>query len=176
MALTLAIRLQAMIVDGLNTQAIATAYATIDPGATFSAISTEFQAWVAAIDAMSDGQVTAAWLSAIPALPSGIKTAATDASRVEQTGVLNFSATGTPRRWGEAIPALSTSSTVVSGGKIVLTTGDPAAQLAALMTTPSSDLEYTNEGGQPLSSLRDTLISFRKYPKQLASATYERAV
>jgi hypothetical protein len=175
MALSLAIRFQAKLRDALNVEGLATAYAQIDPTTTFSDIIGQFASWLADLDALTDGQITGTWISALPALPDGLKTAPVDTSRVEQVGILNFTATGTSRRWGEAIPALSVGSTVQVGGKIVLAGGNPAAILAGLMTTPTSTLAYSNEGGQLLASLRDALISFRSYRGQLASATYERA-
>jgi hypothetical protein len=71
------------------------------------------------------------------------------------------------------IPALSNGSTVISGGKIVLTSGDPADNLIQLMLTGSSIFEWTNANSQALQSFKDSLISFRKYNRQVATATYE---
>lgn len=173
MALTLTVRFQARLVDELQIEALVTSYALIDPTATHSDIETLWADWLEAVDACTDGQIIDACWSTVPALPGGLKTAPVTGSRVEQTGLLNFVATGSSQRFGEAIPALSNSSSVITGGKIVLTSGEPVPVLASLLTTGTTNLEYTNDFAQPLVSLKDTLITFRVYHRQMAAATYE---
>jgi hypothetical protein len=175
MTLSLAVQLQARIIDELTSEALCTSYALIDPTATHSDILTLWGDWLAAVDAAIDGQIIAASYTVTPALPSGLKSAAVSGSRVEQTGVLNFVATGSTQRYGQALPALSNSSSVVSGGRIVLTSGQPIPLLIAVLTGVTTNLEYTNEVQQPLVSLKDTLITFRVHHRQLAAASYERA-
>jgi hypothetical protein len=173
MATTLTARFVAKIVDELQIEALSTSYALLDPTSTQSNVETLWQDWLAALDACTDGQIIDSWYTVSPTLPSGIKTAPVAGSRVEQTGLLNFVATGSSQRAATAIPALSNGATVTSGGKIVLTAGDPIPLFISLLLTGAALLEYTNDVGQALVSLRDTLISFRLYNRQLAAASYE---
>lgn len=173
MATTLTARFVAKIVDEQQIEALTTSYVLVDPSSTQSDIETLWQDWLSALDVCTDGQIIDSWYTVSPALPGGIKTAAVAGSRVEQTGLLNFVATGSTQRAATAIPALSNGSTVISGGKIVLTAGDPVPVFISLLLTGAALLEYTNDVGQALVSLRDTLISFRLYNRQLAAASYE---
>ena len=174
-ATTLQIRMSATILDGLNVQSLAQSYALVDPTASFSTIIATFNTWLADLDACTDGQIIAAAIHVYPALPGGLKSTPTSASRAEQTGILNFSATGTTHRWGMAIPALSNGGTVISAGKIVLTEDDPPDVLIDLLAEGSTaDLQWTNDNGQALVALLDTLISFRKRRHELSLETYER--
>ncbi len=173
MALTLAARFTAKIADEQQIEALTTSYALIDPTATQGDIETLWQDWLSALDACTDGQIIDSWYTVSPALPGALKSAPVTGSRVEQTGLLNFVATGSAQRAATAVPALSNGSTVIAGGKIVLTTGNPIPVLIALLLTGSALLEYTNDVSQALVSLRDTLITFRLHNKQLAAASYE---
>src|ERR1035437_5605131 len=133
MALTLAVRLEATIIDELGVQAETSVYALIDPTASFTTVLTQLNAWLADLDACTDGQIIGAELEVLPALPGGLKSAPVALSRVEQTGLLAFDASGDIHQWATAIPALSNSGTVISGGKIVVTPGAPAQALATLL-------------------------------------------
>lgn len=174
MAVSLPVRLTALIVDELDVQAYAYAYALIDPGATYTAVDAFLTSWLEAVDALTDGQILQGSITALPALPGGLKSAPVSGSRVEQNGILNFLATGTTYRWGEMLPALSNGSSVISGGKIVLTGGDPAANMIALLLGGSSIFEWTNANSQALASFKDSSISFRNYQRQTTWATLER--
>ena len=174
-AYSLAVRFSATIIDGLNVQSLCQVYGLVDPTQSFNSVITTFNTWLADLDACTDGQIIAAWLYVTPALPGGLKSSATSASRVEQTGILNFSATGTTHRWGMAIPALSNSSAVTSGGKIVLTEAGPIDTLEDLLVGGgTASLEWTNDNSQPIVALTDALISFRERRHKLSLETYER--
>jgi len=170
MALTLAVRMEATIIDEMDIQAETSVYALVDPAASFETIIAQFNAWLTDLDACSDGQIIGAELEVLPAL-SGLKTAPVAGSRVEQTGILAFDAEGDSHQWATAIPALSNSPIVVNGGKVVTTTGAPAQVLASLLAGGgTAQLAWTNSASQALSAL----ISFRRYPHQLEQITYER--
>lgn len=173
MAATLPVRLSARIVDGMGIEAFTTAYALVDPATTFTAALAFLNDWLAALDACTDGQIISGTITAVPALPGGLKSAATSGSRVEQTGILNFAASGSSHRWAEIIPALSDSSSVIAGGRIVLTSGHPVPALNAVLLGGSSSFEWTNSNSQVLTSFKDSLISFRKRHRALAGATLE---
>ena len=173
MSLTLAARFVAKIADEQAIEALTTSYVILDPTATQADITTLWQDWLTDLDACTDGQIIASWYTVSPALPGGLKSAPVTGSRVEQTGLLNFTATGSAQRYATAIPALSNGPTVVSGGKIVLTSGDPIPLFITLLLTGAALLQYTNDVQQSLVSLRDTLITFRLHNRQLAAASYE---
>jgi len=176
MALTLPIRFEATIVDELNIQAETSAYVLVDPTASFADIQTQLNAWLADLDACTDGQIIGSEMEVLSALPSGLKSAAVAGSRVEQTGLLAFSATGDTHQWSEAIPALSNSSAVTSGGKIVITPGSPANTLYSLLAGGgTAALAWTNATQKALSAFTKALISFRRYRHQMVEATYERS-
>lgn len=175
MALTLAVRMEATVVDELGVQAETSVYALVDPTASFSTVLTELNDWLADLDACTDGQIIGAELEVLPALPGGLKTAPVALSRVEQTGMLAFSAEGDSHQWATAIPALSNDPTVISGGKIVVTPGAPAQVLAALLAGGgTAALAWTNAVNQALTAATSALISFRKYSHQMVQETYER--
>lgn len=174
MALTLAVRMEATIIDELGVQAETSVYALVDPSASFTTITALLNTWLADLDACTDGQIIGSELEVLPALPGGLKTSPVALSRVEQTGILAFTATGDIHQWATAIPALSSDPTVIAGGKIVLTPGAPAQVLAALLAGGgTASLAWTNAVNQALSAFTSALISFRKYNFQLARQTYE---
>jgi len=167
--------MEATILDELNIQAETSVYALVDPTASFDTIITQFNAWLTDLDACTDGQIIGAELEVLPALPGGLKTAPVALSRVEQTGMLAFTAAGDTHQWATAIPALSNSPTVINGGKIVTTPGAPAQVLAALLAGGgTAALAWTNAVNQALTAATSALISFRKYSHQMVQETYER--
>lgn len=173
---TTAVRMTARIIDSLNVEAWANSYALVDPASTITDILGFLASWVSDVDALSDGQVLDCWIQVVPALPGGVKSSPVSGSRVGQTALLDFHATGTPRRWAEAIPALSNAQTQTVAGRttIIQTPGSPAKNLIdLLLTTGSSIIEWTNANDQPLVTFVDSSISFRKYSRQLAVATFE---
>ena len=171
MAKTLAVHFEATIVDELDIQAETSVYALVDPTAAFADVITELNTWLADLDACSDGQIIGTELEVLPALPGGLKGSATAGSRVEQTGILNFNATGDTHLWGATIPALSNGGTVTSGGKIVLTGGSPANTLYALLVGGgTAALEWTNATSQALSAFANAL------PRWAATCTAPRCL
>lgn len=175
MALTLPIRLEATILDELNVQAETSVYALIDPTASFSTVLAQLNTWLADLDACTDGQIIGAELEVLPTLPGGLKGSPIALSRVEQTGMIAFSAADDPHQWATAIPALSNAGTVISDGKIVVTPGAPAQVLAALLASGgTAALMWTNAVNQALTAATSALISFRRYSHQMVQETYER--
>jgi hypothetical protein len=175
MALTLAVRMEATIVDELGVQAETSVYALVDPSTSFNTILASLNTWLADLDGCTDGQIIGAELEVLPALPGGLKTAPVALSRVEQTGVIAFDASGDTHQWATAIPALSNDPTVIDAGKIVLTTGSPVQVLAALLAGGgTAALAWTNAVNQALTAATSALISFRRYSHQMVQETYER--
>jgi|SRR5579872_93158 len=178
MSLSMSVQFSATIVDQLGVEAIATAYALVDPTAAITEIDAYWDEWVTKLDACIDGYVSASDWRVLPTLPGGIKSSPVALSRCTQTGVLNFTTDEDTHRWGCDIPALSNDPTVITfvGGKpqINLTPGNPVPILLALLTaTGSSVLEFTNVAFWPLLTLRDSLISFRQRGEQTPRRSYQ---
>lgn len=176
MALTLAVRMEATILDDMNIQATTSVYALVDPNASFATILALQNDWLADLDACSDGQIIATDLHVLDSLPAGLKDAPVALSRAERTGMLAFSAEGDRHKWSTAIPALSNDPSVVSGGKIVVASGAPAQVLAALLAGGgTAALAWTNAVSQALTAATSALITFWRYNHQMVEETYERA-
>jgi len=172
MAYTLSVRLEATILDEMNVKAIATAYALIDPTASFATIQAILNEWLSTLDAVTAGQIIDAGIDVVPSLPGGLKTLPAAGSRVEQTGVFNYTAAGDTHLWGFAVPAIADSQVVA--GKIDLTTGHPAQVLAAYLAAGgTAALEWTNAVSQVLSTFADCFLSIRKHSRQLSRNTFE---
>jgi hypothetical protein len=177
LAKTLIVRLEATVLDELGVTAPAVAHALVDPTAAFNDVLGVLNTWAGCIDSCSDGQVLSVRLDVLPTLPSGLKSSPVAGSRVEQVGLLQFNSTGTTHVDSVDIPALSGGPTVVSGGRIVLTSGAPCAVLRDFLTGGgTAALQWTNAWQQAISSFAAALISFRSAGRALARDTYERAL
>lgn len=175
MAKTLPVVMVATVLDSYGVQAVTYVYALVDPTVSYATITGYFNAWLTYLDACLDGQILDAHMKVNPGLPSGLKLSPVALSSDTQGGILNFTATGTQNRWGNLLPGISQSSTVIANNQLVLTSGSPLYNyFQFLLTIGASALQWTNEDGQPLVSLRDSLIGFRKYKPQMAKVTFER--
>jgi hypothetical protein len=163
----------ATVADEWGITASSPFYANADDSKTIAALVTEMSDMITALDGTTDGVIKGVSLSIKPALPGGIKTGAASGSRVEQTGLLGFKATGTSKRYSAAIPAVSNGGTVLSGDRIVLTALDPVGVLITILTTVGTVLHWCNEHSQQIVSFLDALVAFRKKRKQLQRASFE---
>lgn len=161
----------ATITDGLLTPAKVAAYLSVPDSTSLATLIAELDTWAGAIDACVDGALSDVRAAVIPlSPPAGLKgpTGATWlASRVEQTGILNFSATGSDRRYGQALP--SVRNTAIVSGKLNLSDAQIAA-LITLLTNPAN--LYTNRALQQLEAALDAFISFRQRA-YLAKTSFE---
>lgn len=170
MANTQPVRFSVSVVDELGTEASEVFYAMVDPTITAAQLSTQWHALATDLDPVLGAQILRGSVVLLENM-SGGKTAPAVGSRVEQTGVINFSNAVTSHRFGEALPGLS--SGVISAGKINLTDAGVAAFIT-FMTTAFTLGTWTNNAQQPLVALVDALLSFRKRRKQLARSSFER--
>lgn len=181
MALTLPVRMSVTVKDDWGIEASSFIYANVDPSMTLAQLETALSDLVTDFDACTDGQITRNDVVIVPALPGGIKgapvAAGSGGARIEQTGLLNFTSTGTTKRWGFAIPGISNGASVLDGDRILglttATSADPVGVLIALITTAQSLIAYANDHQQQISAIKDALISFRKRRKQLQRSSFE---
>ena len=172
MAYTVPVVVSYTVEDEWGIKASSAAYALADPTKTITQLEAEVSAYIAAVDGVTDGVITENRVSIQPALPGGIKTAAKSGSRVEQTGLLGFRASGTSKRYSLDVPALSNTSTVLSGDRIQLSAG-VVTTLLAILTTAATVFAWCNEHSQQISSFLDALIAFHKKRKQLQRSSFE---
>lgn len=156
--------------DGLDTLAKITSYLLVPDSSGIAQVMTDLATWAAAVDACIDGAIVEVAARFSPSLPGGLKgaTGATwQASRVEQTSTINFSGTGSDRRWGQALPSLR--NTAIASGKINLSDTAIVA-LVTLLTDPAN--HFTNSENQALEAAVDAIISFRQRA-QLPRTSFE---
>jgi hypothetical protein len=169
MAYTVSARYSITLVDELGTEASDTYYALLDPTQTIQLAIDAWAALAAVVDPITGGQIIRGGITILP-VPAGLKGAPVAGSRVEQTGVFNFLDSITTHRYGQALPSLRDSKIVA--GKINLVDVAVAAFITFL-TAVLAVAEWVNNHQQPLTALRDALISFRKRRKQLARSSFE---
>lgn len=169
------VRFSASIVDELGTKATTVAYGVVPDTVTLAGLMTAQGAWVSALDGVTDGAITgstAVIQSGPLATDKGAGAGKAKAgSRVEQTGVVNYTNATNTHPWGEAIPALADAT--ITAGKLDLTN---AAVIAfnAILTGALAGGNYTNPYLQAISGIKDAILSFRERRKQLQRSSYER--
>jgi hypothetical protein len=161
------------IVDELGTEASGTYYAMLDPSQTITAALAAWTSLATAVDAVIGAQITKGRVDLITLPPGGAKAAPVAGSRVEQTGLFNFVATGTTHRFGSDTPGFA--DTKISAGKVNLADADVQA-LITLLTTVITVLTWCNEHQQALATLKDAILSFRKRRRQLSRTSFELGV
>lgn len=169
--------LSATIVDEWGIEASAPFYAQADDSQTVAAMMSEAGNFWRALDAATDGYIRKVRLELLPVVGTGgitgLKTGAATGSRVEQTGLLGFVASGSTKRYSGSIPAVSNDATVLNGDRMVLSGADPIGLLVAILTTVGTVLKWCNEHNQEITKFLDALVSFRKKRKQLQRSSFE---
>jgi hypothetical protein len=165
----LPVQFKGTVVDGMAIPGQVISYLSLPDTSTLAQMASAIGVWAAAVDGCIDGAFQQVLATLAPTLPGGLK-AATGAtwlaSRIGQTGVLTFSATGTSRRYGQALPALS--SAVIVADNVDMTNAAIAA-LIALLLNPTG--YFTNPQNQSLEAALDALLSFRQYAYLAARTT-----
>lgn len=121
----------------------------------------------AAVDLVTDGQITKIRVSLLIPLPGGIKTSPNAGGDNEKTGLLTWDATATPNAYGTDIPAIMNSQ--LSGNQINL----GAAAMSALvlyLETAATGIIGTDRYENALSSVRRGSLTFRKHRRALRRA------
>lgn len=153
----------ASVVDSLSVRKSVDAFINIVDTTTLAVLAGDCGTWLTDLDAITDGQIVGAQIIIKPALPGGLKSAAATGSYNARTGQLSFSATGTTKLWGEAIPALAASAIV--NGKVP-NTGSMATYTALVAAAP-----FTNPDNQTLTALKKTAVGDRSSRKQQQGKT-----
>jgi hypothetical protein len=160
MANTQAARLSFSVEDELGTDASITEYALVDPTSTVADLTGAWQAQATLLDAILGACITRGSATLLADMAGG-KAAAAAGSRVEQTGVFNFTNTATSRRFGIALAGLADS--VIVGGRIAVPEDGPVDLWAdSMVAAIAGGGVYTNEAQQQLAALVDAFLSFRK--------------
>jgi len=159
------------VIDELGTKANITLPAMIDPTTgTPAALSTEWVAMGDDIDAIVGAQITGGAVSIVKVPDGGWKSAPVTGSRVEQTGLFNFTNATSKYKYGIDIPGLSNDT--IAAGKIDLTNTDIGNFINELVSTFTGGI-WSNVSQYPLVALADALLSFRKRRKQLSRSSFE---
>lgn len=166
------IQISARIRDALGTETSTLVYGQMDSTEDLASVQSLAQSILTALDGCTDGQITDAHVT-LPIVLTGMKTAATSISRVEQTGLLGFSATGSPKRFSLAIPAVANG--IMNVDRIILTVGDPANILVTHLLNPAGNMTFNgcNAHNQTLTALVDASVSTRRYRRQLQRSSFE---
>jgi len=158
--------------DELGVSATFLVNALANPAATVTQLDTMWQTIGALLDAITGGIIRGGHYRVMQALTGG-KSSAAAGSRVEQSGVFNFSVAGTSYKTGLMVPALEDS--VLVHGRINLSDDNVMAFLEAIVTAAVGVLEWTSENRQALIALVDAFLSFRKHKRALDRVSFETA-
>lgn len=168
------LQISARIQDAWGTETSCLIYGQMGDTEELTSVEALAQSVLVALDGCTDGKIVAAHIL-LPIVPTGVKGAPTSRSRVEQTGLLNFTASGTSKRWALAIP--SVKDDIMNADRIILLVGEPANVLTTYLLNPAGNLGFNgcNETCQPLTALVDASVSFRKKRRQLGRSSLESA-
>ena len=159
------------MVDELGTKASMSVPAMIDPTTgTPTALKAQWVVLGGTLDALSDAQILGGSVSIALKPDEAWKDAPVAGSRVEQTGLFNFSNATSKYKFGVDIPAIE--NTAIADGKINLTFGDVTDFLGQMISAFTGGV-FANTGQYPLVALIDALLSFRKRRQQLARSSGE---
>src|ERR1700674_5304715 len=104
MAATTVLRFAATVIDEAGIKANTSAHLFIDPAQLVSAVTTAFNAWLAALDGVTGGGIVRADWTIVPPLPGGIKGAPVVGSEVQEVATFGFPEASTPYSYGNTVP------------------------------------------------------------------------
>src|SRR5262249_35143946 len=107
------------LLDALGVTVSMPVYMNIDDTKTVAALLGEVSTMAQAVDDVTDSKITEVVVSIVGGMPGAGKSTPASTAENERTGLINFSQTGSPYKWGLDIPAIAESKIV--GGKIDLT-------------------------------------------------------
>jgi hypothetical protein len=169
MAETIRTNISFPIQDELGITATCALYAFMDGSTTLANMVTEYQATSVLLDAITGGKLSPGTWTVTIDPDAGVKGSPAAGSRVEQTGVFDFTDVVVGRAWGQAVAALADSKIV--SGRINDADTDIVAWVANLLAAITTG-HYSNPNMQHLGAVRDTFISFRKHRTALTRESY----
>lgn len=167
-----AVRFSYTIRDAQGVEGSECYYGTATDAALATDLAAEWQTLAGLLDPITSGKIMHGSVS-FPLNMVGGKAGPDADSRVEEVAIFNMSATGTTRRNGISVLAIADSK--LTANRINLTDAAVAAFWAALAVT-GGIVRFTNAYGQPLITLIDALLSFRKRRSQLQRVSFEPAL
>lgn len=173
MADTVPMQFSYTLQDAFGTKGVALINALADPAATVANLQTQWASIGALLDAITSGKIIGGHYRALQGPVDTDGKPAAD-SRIEQSGIFNFSATGTGYKQAVLVPSIA-DAVLTTGGRIDLANADVSAFFTALVTAVAGVLEWTSANRQALLALVDALLSFRKHRKQLQRSSFEVA-
>jgi hypothetical protein len=165
---TVSTRVSATFVDSWGIDASTALFAQADDTKTIAALVTEAGAMLTALQATSNAYLKGARITLFPPVPNPTG-APTAGSRVEQVAVLNFSATGTTKRYGANIPGIS--DTLLTTDKLTL--AGVIDTLVAILTAAGTVLKWCNDHNQGIVAFVDAIVAFHKHRRQLQRSSFE---
>lgn len=156
--------------DALGVEVSSPVYVNVDDTKTVAAVLGEISTLTQALDDVSDAQITEVTLNIVGGMPGAGKSAPVSTAEVERTGLLNFSQSASPYKYGVVIPAIAESKIV--NGKINLTDTN-VQNLVTILTTAGTTLTYVSTAIKALVALIDALLSFRKHRKAESRRSFE---
>jgi hypothetical protein len=133
---------------------------------TLSQLQTWIQGLGAAVDTVTDGQITKIRLSILIPLPGGIKSAPVANGDLEETGLFTFACNGTPNAYSVDVPAFTQAD--FTGNQIASNTDTNA--LVTYLTTAVNGIVGTDRYGNALVSVKRKVKTFRKHRRALRRA------
>lgn len=153
----------ATVLDSLGVKKSTDVYLNIVDTTTLAVLAADCGTWLSDLDAITDGEIVAAQIIIKPAIPGGVKGAPVAGSLAAKTAQISFSAAGTTKLWGQAVPAIAASA--VTSGKVP-NTGSMGTYTALLLGGL-----YSNPDNQALAALKKTAIGDRSARKQQQGLT-----
>ncbi len=156
--------------DELGVSATFLANAMVDPTATVTELDGIWQTLGGLLDAIIGGVIRGGHYRVMHDSVTGAKSDPAAGSRVEQSGVFNFSVDGTAYKTALMVPSIKDG--VIAADRITLD-GGVAAFLAAVVGATVGVLTWTSENRQELIALVDAFLSFRKHRRALSRVSFE---
>ena len=153
----------ATILDSLGVKKSTDVYLDLVDTTTLAVLAATCGTWLTDLDAITDGEIVSTQIIVKPAIPGGVKGSPAAGSLAAKTAQISFSATGTTKLWGQAVPAIAAAS--VTAGKVP-NTGSMGTYTALLLGG-----SYTNPDNQALAALKKTAIGDRSARKQQQGLT-----
>lgn len=158
------------IVDGLGVKSTMPLWIVGPDTQTLAQLATAAGMLASDTDNIIGGQIYKITAALDCAIPGDLKATPQSDSRVEETGLFNFSQGVVPYKYGIDVPSILDS--VLTGGRIDLANTDVAAWVT-LITTAIGAFSPESTAFHALLALTDALLTFRKHRKQLDRVSKE---